>query len=83
MLFSRVQSACKKHGITITGDGYRHAATKGDRRLEFFQNGRDSGVVLYFTLRHPETNASVDLFMDTYINTLKGAIQYLNGEGYR
>lgn len=79
MLFSRVLSACKKNGIVVTGDGYRHYATKGDRQLQFFQNGKDSGVVLSFTCKHPDTDASVDLFMDSYYSTLKGAIKYLNG----
>lgn len=82
MLFSSVVAACKKNGIAVTGDGYRHYATKGDRQLQFYQNGRDSGEVLSFTCKHPDTNASFDLFMDSYFDTLKSAINYLNAETY-
>jgi hypothetical protein len=80
MLLSRVLSACKKNNIEVKNHGYRYRAIKGNRELVFYENGLGSGNVTHFTLQHPETNASVDLFMDSYFNTLKHAIKYLNAE---
>ncbi len=45
--------------------------------LQFCENGEGSNYVGYFTAKHPETNASYDLFMDSYFHSVKSAISYL------
>jgi hypothetical protein len=45
--------------------------------LQFYENGKGSGEVGYFTARHPETDASVDLFLDSYYHSVKSAIEHL------
>jgi len=45
--------------------------------LVFWENGTGSNYVGYFIAKHPDTDASVDLFMDSYYETIKGAINYL------
>lgn len=52
-------------------------AKNGDRELEFRENGKGSGYITHFTARHPDTDASVDLFMDSYFHTIKSAVKYL------
>ncbi len=83
MQLQRVLNAFKKNKIEVTtvdrwGTGnVRWVAKNGDRELEFSENGKGSAQVLYFVARHPETDASVDLFMDTYFHTIKYAVKYL------
>lgn len=80
MKLKRVLNALTKNGATVTvlSEGYSYSATKGKNVLHFYENGRNSGSVLNFTYKHPDTNASVDLFMDSYFDTIKGAIHFLN-----
>lgn len=83
MQLQRVLNALTKHKIEVKtvdrwGSGnVTYVATLADRQLEFRENGKGSGSILTFVARHPETDASVDLFMDTYFDTIKGAVRYL------
>jgi hypothetical protein len=85
MQLTRVLNALNKNKITVTkvdkwGTGcFTWIAKKGDRELEFRENGAGSGHVLTFVARHPDTDSSVDLFMDSYFETIKYAVQYLQG----
>lgn len=81
MQFQRVLNAFAKNGVTVTtlSEGYSYKATKGTQVLHFYQNGRDSGSVLHFTYRSPHTDASTDCFCDSYYNTIKAALHFLNG----
>ena len=81
MLLSRIQSAFAKNGITLTQDGSRYHAVKGNRFVSFYTNGRESDYVGHITIPHPDTNSSVDLFMDSYLDTIKQAVDYLNPTG--
>lgn len=67
---------------------HKFFATNGDTCLEWSLNGGAStndtkseeiqnASIMYFVQRHPETNSSVDLFMDRYIETVKGAVAAL------
>ena len=84
MQLKRVLNAFKKNNIQVdvVSPGYSYRAVMGDRVLHFHENGRNSQSILTFVAKHPETNASVDLFMDTYFDTLKGAVKYLKNGGF-
>lgn len=83
MQLQRVLNALKKNNVEVktvdrwgTGN-VTMIAKHGDRELEFRENGKGSGYITHFTARHPETDAMVDLFMDSYFHTIKGAVKYL------
>ncbi len=85
MQLKRLLNALEKNQIKVekkdpwgTGN-MRWIASKKDRTLEFFENGKGSEYVTHLTARHPDTDAMVDLFMDSYFHTIKGSIKYLNG----
>ena len=85
MQLTRVLTALKKNKIEVkqvdrwgTGN-FTYTAGKGDHALDFRENGKGSNEVCYFVARHPDTDASVDLFMDSYFKTIKSAIQFLKG----
>jgi len=81
MKLKRIMNAMAKNGVkvdTLQKD-YSYVATKGTQVLHFYENGRGSGEVCYFTYRSPQTNASYDCFCDSYFNTLKSALCFLNG----
>lgn len=78
MQLTRILSACKKNNVEVKPCRRGWMMVKGDLSLEFYENGLGSGSVTHFTARHPETNASVDLFMDSYFDTIKYAMKYLN-----
>lgn len=88
MIISSIFSAAARNGVTFKEERNWHGMiyytlTKGDRKLEFHTNGQDSEHVCTIVRRDPQTDASVDLFMDTYYDTIKGAMHYLNPTGER
>ena len=78
MLLTRVLSALKKNGVTVTSGPYGYVATKNGHTLEFRENGAGSGQVCYLTERSPMTDASTDCFCDYYAKTIKSALAVLN-----
>lgn len=81
MKLKRVLNAFAKDGVTVevVRPGLAYVARKGKNALHFYENGKDSGEVLSFTYRSPNTNMSYDYSEDVFYNTLKGAIKALNG----
>ena len=81
----RLTNALKKAGATITSDGHRHSATKGDRMIRWFtQDGFRNGE---FTSENPEavcvvtpsphTDSMTDCYCDRHHDTIKGAVASL------
>lgn len=86
MNLSSIYSAAIRNGVTFKEErnmwGHKYyTLTKGDRQLEFHTNGQDTDYVCNLTRRDPQTDASVDLFMDTYYDTIKAGMHYLNPTG--
>lgn len=83
MQLQRALNAFKKNKIEVTtvdrwGNGsVTYYAKMADRVIDFRENGAGSGQVHTFWARHPDTDAMVDLFMDTHFDTIKHAVNYL------
>lgn len=80
MQLKRVLNAFAKDGVTVevVHPGLSYVARKGTNVLHFYENGKDSGEVLTFTYRSPNTDMMTDYFEDVFYDTLKGAIKALN-----
>jgi hypothetical protein len=82
MQLSSILSACARNGVTVTQPRDRkdyYVLTKGENVLEFYTNS--DGFVGHLTYRHPDTDAMTDLFMDSYFDTIKSAMHFLNPTG--
>jgi len=81
MRLDTILSAAAKNGVAITNrpdSMHSFILTKGDLQLEFYEQ---NGFISYFVARHPDTDIMTDLFMNTFINTIKSAMHYLNPTG--
>jgi hypothetical protein len=82
MLLSSIQSAARKNGVTCSIDERGVTLTKDERVLHGYFNG-DKATVGTLVWRNPETDSMVDLFLDSYYDTIKGAMYFLNPSGVR
>lgn len=87
MELSRVLSAFAKNGIKVEkADPFRHAscrytASKGDNSVTFYENGAGSGQITHFTWHSPHTDSMRDYFCDSYYDTIKSVVHFLNPSG--
>lgn len=82
MQLSSILTAAIRNGVTISTDARRpnyYVLRKGENVVDFYTN--DGGYVGHITYHHPDTDAMTDLFMDTYYDTIKGAMHHLNPTG--
>lgn len=83
MQLSSIFSACARNGVAVTkpldsrNDYY--VLRKGDKVLDFYA-GSD-GYVSNIVYRSPHTDIMTDCFCDSYFDTIKRAMQYLNPTG--
>jgi hypothetical protein len=88
MNHTRLTKALTKAGATITNEGRRWTATRGNNVLKWWtqaafdrKTGKDHPTELYATAvktPHPDTDAQTDLFMDTFHDTIKSAVASLD-----
>lgn len=84
MRLDSILSAAAKNGVAITNSAdsmHSFILTKDDRQLHFYEQ---NGYVSYFVKKHPDTDAMIDLFLDSYIHTIhtiRGAMRVLNPTG--
>lgn len=85
MRHKRLVNALIKTGAVIKDNGNwvgkNFLATKGETTVSWHINGSltdGDGEVTSVWKRSPQTNAMVDLFMDQYESTIKGAVLAIN-----
>lgn len=82
MQLDRILAAAARNGITIEQDKTRQDhfyLIKGEHKLDFYVDQTNN--VGHATYRSPHTDAMTDCFCDSYFDTIKSIMHYLNPTG--
>lgn len=79
MQLSRIISACALNGVTVdkVRENY-YVLTKGEQRLTMHPQDDHVGHLTYHS---PQTDTMTDCYCDSYFDTIKGAMHFLNPSG--